>query len=388
MDRSVQATRPFSLLIKPAGADCNLNCDYCFYAVKKCLYPETAAHRMSAEVLERMIASFMATSQLSYTFGWQGGEPTLMGTDFFKQVTDLQQKHGKPGSTVANGLQTNGTLITDDMSRHFGQYHFLLGVSLDGPPELHDVYRLSHDGRPSHARVMEGIERLTRERVEFNILVLVNAANVKHARKVYTYLRDKGFYYHQYIPCVEFDKDGRPLPFAITGRQWGDFLCGIFDEWIKSDTRLVSVRHFDSVLGRLVGEPSTVCHMERDCRQYFVVEHNGDVYPCDFFVRPELKLGNVMTNTWEEMQASDIYARFGVQKAKWNACCSKCRYLPLCAGDCLKNRPDDVRAPEALSHLCAGWRRFYDHTLSRFRALADGILQERRMAALDRARIA
>jgi uncharacterized protein len=384
---AINTMRPFTLLIKPACADCNLDCTYCFYAKKAGLYPDSATHRMSDAVLERLVRGYMATTQPQYVFGWQGGEPTLMGLDFFRRVTDLQAACGRPGAIVANGIQTNGTLITDDLAAHLAQYRFLAGVSLDGPPEFHDRYRQSHDGRPTHARVMEGIATLRRHNVEFNILVLVSAANVRHGRQVYRYLKDQGFLHQQYIPCQEFDAQGRPLPFAITGRQWGDFMCAVFDEWIGHDTRKVSVRTFDSILAHWVGEPHTLCHMGTDCCQYFVVEWNGDVYPCDFFVQPDLKLGNIGDTTWEAMQTSPVYQAFGKRKSAWNACCARCRHLPVCAGDCLKHRLATGADASRLSLLCAGWRQFHDHTTSAFRRLAAEVMADRRAAAVDHRRM-
>jgi uncharacterized protein len=367
-------SRPFSLLVKPASADCNLRCAYCFYLDRCALYPEAGRHRMPSDVLERMIGGYLATPQPVYAFGWQGGEPLLMGPEFFRQVVALQQRHGASGAHVANGLQTNGMLLTDALAGLFAEYGFLLGVSLDGPPDIHDRYRRTADGRPTHADVLRGIGLLQKHRVEFNILVLVSAANVRRGREVYRYLRDQGFGFHQYIPCVEFDAGGRPEPFAITGRQWGDFLCAVFDEWVRSDTRRVSVRHFDSVVARLVGAPETVCHMQTNCCQYFVVEHNGDVYPCDFFVERDLRLGNVMADSWDALRETPAYREFGARKAAWSGTCARCRHVGLCAGDCLKHRLlPDPRDPRRLSWLCAGWRQFYDHTLGEFRRLAAAV---------------
>ena len=379
--------KPFTLLIKPACADCNLDCAYCFYARKAGLYPASATHRMSEAVLERLITSYMATPQPQYVFGWQGGEPTLMGVDFYRKATELQQACGQHGATVANGMQTNGTLLTDDMAAHFARYNFLVGISLDGPAELHDRYRCAHDGSPTHARVLAGIETLKRHRVEFNCLTLVSAANVDHGREVYRYLRDQGILFHQYIPCVEFDPQGRRHPCSITARQWGDFLCAVFDEWVRRDTRRVSVRTFDSILAKLVDDAHTVCHMDNHCCQYFVVEWNGDVYPCDFFVQPDYRLGNIMEQSWEDLQASPVYQAFGAQKRQWNPCCAKCRHLSLCAGDCLKHRVVPSGNPATLSGLCAGWRQFYDHSMKDFRRLAGEIVNERRAAAMDRRRM-
>ena len=372
--------RPFSLLVKPASADCNLRCAYCFYLDRSRLYPETKVHRMSEDTLARMVSSYMSTEQPTYAFGWQGGEPTLMGADFFRRATDLQKKYGRKGAVVANGLQTNATMIDDDLARHLAEYKFLVGVSLDGPAEIHDHYRARASGRGSHADVLRGVDRLKRRGVEFNILTLVNDLNGARPREIYGYLRHSGFLFHQYIPCVEFDETGQALPFTISSEQWGDFLCAIYDEWIVSDTRLVSVRLFDSVLTRMVEGTHNVCHMGRDCRQYFVVEHNGDVYPCDFFVYKDLRLGDVFGDSWAELQRSPKYAEFGRLKAKWNAACEECEWLTFCSGDCLKHRFRTERDPRALSWLCKGWKQFYAHAIPGLRKLAAGIERERRQA--------
>jgi len=332
---------------------------------------------MSEGVLERMIASYMATDQPTYAFGWQGGEPTLMGVEFFKRATELQQKCGRPGSTVSNGLQTNTTLIDDEFARHLGQYRFLVGVSLDGPEYIHDHYRRHAGGRGSHSEVLRGIECLKRHNVAFNTLVLVNDFNVDKAVEIYHYLGDQGFLHHQYIPCVEFDAKGDKLPFAITGEQWGDFLCAVFDEWIKADTRRVSIRFFDSILSYMVDRVRNVCHMGRNCRQYFVVEHNGDVYPCDFFVEERLRLGNVATHGWAELQESPVYIEFGKRKAQWNEACERCEYLSYCSGDCLKNRFYGGPDPSRLSRLCRGWRKFFRHALPEFERLAEEVQEVR-----------
>jgi len=368
----------FSLLVKPASADCNLRCPYCFYLGHSALYPQQRVHRMPEPVLERMIASFMAVPMAQHAFGWQGGEPTLMGVEFFRKVTALQQKHGRPGAVVANGLQTNATLITDELAAHLGEFRFLVGVSLDGPAEIHDHYRVGPDGRGSHAAVMAGIERLRRHRVEFNILVLVNDRNVGRAAEVYRWLVDQGFLYHQYIPCVEFDAQGALRPYAVTAEQWGRFLCDLYDCWAPSDTRRVSIRLFDSIVANLVDGSRTVCTMGKDCRQYFVVEWNGDIYPCDFFVQPGLRIGNLMQMDWEQAGRSDIYRRFGQRKARWNEACRGCEHLAHCAGDCLKHRMAGGRGdPRTLSWLCAGWKRFYADALPGLERLAAGIRGER-----------
>jgi len=373
-----QLNKPFSLLIKPASADCNLNCTYCFYLDHADLYPETKIHRMSDKVLERVISSYLSTNQPVYGFGWQGGEPTLMGLDFFQKVVDLQKKYGKPGAVVSNGLQTNGILINDDFAQHLAKYNFLVGVSLDGPAEIHNHYRKFINGADTHDRVLKSIERLKRHRVEFNILVLVNNLNVKKPKQIYHYLCDQGFYYHQYIECVEFDDKGNLCSFSIKGEEWGEFLCGIYDEWIKTDTRKISVRLFDSLLNYLVDKRYVVCKMNQNCCQYFVVEYNGDIYPCDFFVEKQLKLGNIRYGTWGEFLNSDIYHEFGRQKALWNKQCWECEYIVYCSGGCLKNRfYSKRRDPSQISWLCKGWKMFYQHALPGLKELAREIRKER-----------
>ena len=391
--------RPFPLLVKPASADCNLRRRYCFYLDRCELYPDTPRHRMSEEVLEQMIRTYMATEQQQYSIGWQGGEPTLMGVDFYRKATEFQSKYGKPGCLVSNGLQTNGTLIDDELAGVLREYNFLVGVSVDGPEEVHNPNRPTVSGSGSHAAVMRGIECLKRHKVEYNVLTLVNSANVARPAETYKYLLDMGVLYHQYIECVEFDSQRNLMPFAITGEQWGDFLCTVYDQWYPADTRRVSVRLFDSILATMVDGVANTCSRGMDCRAYLVVEYNGDVYPCDFYVREDLKLGNIMTHSWQEMQDSPIYAEFGRRKREWNAACDVCRWKTHCAGDCPKNRMGHGEGDSrSLSELCSGWKMFYEHSASGFEKLAGEIRAERaesqrqfemqqRMAAAPRARV-
>lgn len=368
--------KSFSLLVKPASADCNLGCAYCFYLEKCHLFSGTLKHRMSEVVLEKMIQEYMATDQHVYTFGWQGGEPTLMGLDFFKKAVELQEKYSSAGTSITNGIQTNATLIDDNFAEHFANNQFLVGCSIDGPAEIHDHYRRNKAGGPSHAAVLKGIKMLQRHRVEFNILVLVSKANVDHAMEVYNYLVDQGFYYHQYIPCVEFDNKGQLLPFAITDQQWADFMCTVFNQWYSSSRNKVSVRYFDSILQKLMDGTSNICSLEDNCCQYFVVEHNGDIYPCDFFVQENLKIGNIMDISYKEALRSPIYNDFGAQKSCFNSLCKKCNYLGFCMGDCLKHRVYCDHPAENMSWLCNGWQQILDHTLDKLQVMAKEIRQK------------
>ena len=365
--------KEFSLLIKPTSADCNMNCRYCFYLKKSSLYPKIKVHRMSEITLEKLISSYMKTSQGCYNFGWQGGEPTLMGVYFYIKVVELQKRYGKSGAFVSNGLQTNATLIDEDFARLFAKYHFLLGVSLDGPQYIHDYYRKYSGGDGTFKKVMKGIEILKKSNVDFNILVLVNDLNVKKAAEVYQFMLENSFYFQQYIPCVEFDSRGNIEPFSVTGEQWGGFLIELFNQWYPKDTHKVSIRIFDSIINQLVYGKATICHMENNCSQYLVVEYNGDVYPCDFFVQQDLKLGNIFKNSWEEINDSPVYFKFGNAKSEYSFICSSCQYLNLCWGDCLKHRAYGSNSFKKLSILCSGWKIFYNHSLKIFKKIAESL---------------
>lgn len=366
-------SRPFSLLIKPASADCNLTCNYCFYLKKSELYPGAGRHRMSYPVLEQVISSYMKTRQPVYSFGWQGGEPALMGLSFFEKVVELQEAYGSPGAVVSNGLQTNATLIDDSLAAHFARYRFLLGVSIDGPERFHDQYRKYGRGSGSYREMRKGVEKLRKHGVEFNALVLVSSANVGKPRAVYNHLKELGIRHHQYIPCVEFDKTGKPLPWTITGREWGSFLKSIYSLWVPDDIRRVSVRNFDAILQLMVNNKIIMCTLGRNCTQYFVVEYNGDVYPCDFFVEEELKIGNVQEDSWAEMSGSREYRSFGRKKCEWDSQCGRCDYLSFCAGDCLKHRWYGDRDHKNRSWLCEGISDFYSTVLPGFSSIASGL---------------
>ncbi len=375
----------FSLLIKPASADCNLRCEYCFYLDHSRLYPETGVHRMADGVLERIIESYLATPQPVYSFVWQGGEPLLMGEAFYEQAVDLQMAFGRRGVEISNSVQTNATLITDRFARLFKACGFLTGVSLDGPAALHDAARRNLGGGGSHAQVVEGIDTLKRQGAEFNILSLVSRHTVAHPLEIYDYLvQEIGAKFLQFIECVEPDASGGMPPYCLTAEEWGEFLCRIFDHWYAGDTRRISVRLFDTIIAKLVTGDEICCTGGSDCRQYFVVEYNGDVYPCDFHVLPELKLGNVLTHSWEAMCSSDVYRRFGARKSDLHANCRVCPFLRFCAGDCPKNRVGHTSAPaNQLSHICAGMKSFYAHTLLRFEELAAIVIKERETRSSD-----
>lgn len=370
----------FSLLVKPVGPDCNLHCRYCFYLDKSKMFAG-GLHRMDDATLERMIRSYMELPFTTHSFAWQGGEPTLAGIDFFRRAIDIQRACLRPGGRVMNVLQTNATLINDDFARFLAEANFLVGVSIDGSHELHDASRTDSAGAPTYDRVVKGIETLRHHGVAFNALVLVNKANVNAPEAIYRHLRDDlRIMDHQYIECADVEKNGAPFSFAITAREWGDFLCRIFDLWTKHDTRRVSVRLFDTIKSIAIHGSAPACSASANCSGYFVVEHDGGVYPCDFHVTPELRLGDIRENSWNEIAAAKVRAAFASRK--WNLAseCVKCKWLRFCMGDCPRNRApwevyarslaDSPSATDARSRLCDGWKRFYAHAAERLAEIA------------------
>ncbi len=354
----------FSLLIKPASSDCNLRCRYCYYRKK------SSAPRMGDEVLEQVIRSYMQTEQEIYSMVWHGGEPSLMPCSFFEKAIALQKRYAAKGSRISNSLQTNATIISEELAEFIGRYRFLCGASLDGPPDIHNLYRRTKTDSFTHEMTLQGISTLTKNRVPVNIMVLVSAANVNSPLDVYRYLKNKGFTHIQFIPCMEFDEKGVPFPFSIQAEEWGTFLVAVFNEWYKHDITSISIRLFESVLAGLVHNVAIDCYNSSSCNRYLVVESNGDVYPCDFFVQPEYKLGNIRENSFASILASPAYKSFSANKSRWHEDCSHCEFLKLCMGDCLKFRMYNNMASDNISLLCQGWKIFYRQTLDRFHDLA------------------
>lgn len=356
--------QPFSLLIKPASAACNLACRYCFYSGKSALYPEVETARMDERTLEVLIRRYMETRQPVYSMIWQGGEPVLMGAAFFKRVIALQKQHAPSGAYLANSLQTNATLVSPDFAQLLHHYRFLVGCSIDGPPELHDIYRVDASGVGSHTRVLRGMRILREQQVAVSALVLVSAANVASPLKVYHYLLSQGWDNLQFIPCVESDVNGNPLPFSITGEQWGAFLLAVFNEWYGRGQWNVTIRNFESIAAQLMRAKPTECRLCESCDQYFVVEHNGDIYPCDFFVEDRYRIGNIHDISFQEARNSDVYRKFTNRKKQLPQECAQCEHFDLCLGDCLHYRPADNWMKQSL--LCEGWKLFFGASKAKF----------------------
>ena len=375
--RSAPRAQPRSLLIKPASGDCNLHCTYCFYHDRPTdPYRHDSdrrdQNRMRHDVLESLIRQMMQLDRQQATFGWQGGEPTLCGLDFFQKAVELQKRHGAPGQSVSNGLQTNGLLLDKEWARFLRQYSFLLGVSLDGPAAYHDLYRTHVHGAGSHARVMESLRLLEREGVEFNILSVVNRVTGAHGGEIYDYLVGEGFEYLQFIPCVEVDPaTGRLADFAVMPELYGDFLCEVFDRWYNGGNPQTSVRDFDAILSVYLGQEAPMCCYQPQCGGYLVVEHNGDLYPCDFFVQEDLRLGNVLETPLAEAFESAGLWQFAAQKAAPRRECAVCAWLPLCQQGCWRF----IGVEGAPYHyLCRAYQQFFAHSYEGFMALRDRLL--------------
>lgn len=388
----IPAKGHFHAMIKGIGALCNLNCAYCYYLHKEGLLHQPHAPRMSDEILEAHIRQYIEAQQApEVIFSWQGGEPTLLGLDFFHRVVELQAKYKKPGQRVENDLQTNGTLLDEKWVLFLKEQHFLVGLSCDGPRALHDRYRVTKGGGPTHAKVVAAARLLKKHGVPFNILCVVNRENAKYPYDVYRYLtRELAPARVQFIPCVEprvFRKtapgfwDGEALPvvgtpeskpgtpdsvvtdWSVDPEDWGRFLCKVWDDWFHRDYGKQYVDIFESVVAQSLGLPSHRCVTSQYCGKGLVIEHNGDVFSCDHFVYPQYRLGSIAQTPWSEMAYGARQQRFGTDKfATLPRACRECEHLKLCWGECPKNRLLRTSKGEAgLNYLCLGQKAFFDH---------------------------
>jgi uncharacterized protein len=367
--------RPFSLLIKPSGPDCNIDCKYCFYSCKTDIFGN-GSHRMSDEVAEKLVSSYMGLNFPSCSFAWQGGEPTLMGLVFYKQIVELQKKYSREGQFLGNALQTNGILLDDDWCKFLAENDFLVGISLDGPKRFHDTYRLDHAGNGTWDRVMAAIDKCREHNVQFNILTLLNSENVQHPDEIWDFFMEQKIQYLQFVQCVERDpKTGEIADFSITPKQYGDFMCRIFDRWQDHGIRKVSVRSFDSILSHCVGQGHTECTFMPKCADYVVVEHDGGVYCCDFFVEDDAYLGNIMEAPLGELAASPKKRNFNKRKRDIPNKCLVCRHLDVCRGGCPKDRRMADSDFTKETFFCDGYKQIFDYTLPKMWHLAAEIKQ-------------
>ncbi len=397
MSIKVSSKLPFSLVAKPTGSVCNLNCAYCYYLEKEKLYPRDPHQwAMSDKLLDTYIAQSIYTStDPVILFSWHGGEPVIRGMDFFENVIRLQKKYGT-GRVIENSIQTNGTLLTDDWCRFFRDNNFLVGISVDGPEHCHDHYRVYRNGRGSFAGCMKGLELLVKHKVEFNTLSAVNDYNAKYPADIYRFLKSTGSRYMQFLPVVEWiNREAGPGELSIQPADsvkkaevtdwtvdpidYGSFLVQIFDEWVHKDVGEYFVITFDCVLANWMGVPPPVCVSAETCGNAGAIEFNGDVYSCDHFVFPEYKLGNISEKSLLTLMDSPVQLRFGQDKRdRLPAYCRKCGFLKLCNGECPKNRI--VNTPDGepgLNYLCPGFKQFYKHSWPFFEFMANELKHKR-----------
>jgi uncharacterized protein len=379
---------PFQVVVKPGGARCNLNCHYCFYLEKESLFSPENNFCMPPAVLEMFIRQkieFDPAAEVHFT--WQGGEPTLLGIDFFRTAVTLQKKYAN-GKKIANSFQTNGILLDDDWCNFFRENNFLIGLSIDGPQELHNLYRRTKNDQGSFKLVMRGLELLKKHQVDFNTLTAVHKHNADSALEVYQFLKETGSGFMQFIPIVEriqpdtsaVTSDVSQLTqWSVGPKQYGTFLCSIFDEWVRKDVARQYVQLFDVALEAWVGMEASLCVFKETCGQAPALEHNGDLYSCDHFVYPENKLGNIMKTPLSELILSEKQSQFGSNKLEGlPQYCRECNVRFICNGACPKHR--FIKTPdgeEGLNYLCEGYKKFFTHIAPYMRFMANELQNQR-----------
>ena len=387
----------FNIMAKPISAVCNLDCSYCYYLEKQYMYQEEEQKfRMNEQVLEKYIDEYIKWQNVPIVqFVWHGGEPTLLGIDYYRKILELQKKYSR-GRNVENVIQTNGTLIDDDWCRFLKENDFLVGISIDGPEHIHDRYRLNKTGAPTFRKVMKGIELLIKHNVRFNTMSVINDHNVKYPLEIYHFLKNVGSYYMQFTPIVEriatnIDENSMNLlagddkkenilaPWSVNAIEYGQFLSQIFDDWVTNDVGKYFVLTFDSILANWTGEMPSICVHAETCGHAGAIEHNGDLFACDHYVFPQYKLGNINTDSLVTMMFSQRQTKFG--KAKRDALplfCRECEYLFACNGECPKNRIIQTPTGESgLNYLCSGFRLFFAHVAPYMDFMAEELANKR-----------
>jgi len=375
----VEASRPYQIFAKPVGSVCNLNCDYCYYLKKQSLYPDEQSFRMPDDILEQYIIQHIETSpDPVISFAWHGGEPTLLGLDYFHRIVELQRKHRPSHGRIVNGIQTNGTLIDEDWCRFLAAEGFAVGISLDGPQEMHDTHRLTKGGQPTHSRAMHGYELLREHGIPCDILCVLHSQNVLHPTEVYRFFKRIKATHIGFLPLVEPrpHTEGVTSPGTVPSEDLGAFLCTIFDEWMSQDIGEVKIQIFEEAAGTALGQEHTLCIFKEICGDVPVLEHNGDFFACDHFVDKDHHVGNIRQTRLVDLIESPAQRAFGrLKRDTLPRYCLECEVLPLCNGGCPKDRI--LRTPDGeagLNYLCAGYKRFFTHArpfLAQLSALGD-----------------
>jgi uncharacterized protein len=381
-----RASREFQVMVKPAGPVCNLDCSYCYYLNKTALYPKGESLRMSGDLLERYIVQHIeACPKDVIFFEWHGGEPTILGLDYFRRIVELQRRHRPAGRQILNGIQTNGTLLDEEWCRFLAAESFHVGISIDGPRELHDRYRTTKGGEATHKRVMQAFRLLKRHRVVCDVLCVVHHWNASQPAAVYRFFKDIGVEYLQFLPLVMRQGAAGVSAETVAAQAYGTFLCTIFDEWVRHDIGRIAIQNFDEALRPFLGTEHALCLFKQTCGDVVVVEHNGDFYSCDHFVDRHHLIGNIRERSLLEMLEDPAQRRFGCNKRDLlPRCCQECEVLESCNGGCPKDR--FARAPDGdqrLNYLCPGLKKFFTHsrpTLERMASLMRwGVSAERLM---------
>jgi len=360
----VKASREFQVFAKPVGSICNLDCHYCYYLKKEHLYPRGESFRMPDDILEEYIVQHIdASPDPVISFSWHGGEPTVLGLDYFRKIVALQRKHQPSKRRVTNGIQTNGTLLDEDWCRLLAAKGFAVGLSLDGPQQMHDRYRVTKDQKPTYEQTMRGYKLLQQHRINCDILCVVNAHNVQYPTQVYRFFKQIKAPYVSFLPLVEPqpDAEGGASPRSVSAAAWGDFLCTIFDEWMRQDVGQVKVQIFEEAARTAFGQEHALCIFRKTCGDIPVIEHSGDFFSCDHFVDAEHRLGNIRETPLVELLESPAQRAFGQAKlATLPRYCQACEVRGMCNGGCPKNRFLQTPDGEAgLNYLCAGYKRFF-----------------------------
>ena len=361
----VTASREFQVMVKPIGAVCNLDCGYCYYLRKKDLYPKARAFRMADDLLESYIVQHIeACPKESILFSWHGGEPTILGVEYFRRIVELQRKHRPPGREILNGMQTNGTLLDEEWCRFLAAEGFYVEISMDGPKELHDRYRITKGKQSTHKRVLQSFRLLKRHRVPCDMLCVVHHQNVRQPTAAYRFFKAIGVEYLQFLPLVARKEDGEVSAETVSAEAYGTFLCTIFKEWVRHDIGRIGIQNFDEAVRPFLGMDHALCVSAEICGNIVVVEHNGDFYSCDHFVDREHCLGNIRETPLVEMLENPALREFGRKKRDaLPRYCRDCEVLGSCNGGCPKDR--FVRTPdgeEGLNYLCAGLKRFFAYS--------------------------
>ncbi len=371
---NINHERIISYLIKPASSDCNMFCDYCFYRKTAEAYPETSVHRITDDTFATLARNAQEFNPQAAGYLWQGGEPMLMGLDFYERVIEIQEQFRKPDQMISNVIQTNAVLIDEKWAQFFARNRFLVGVSIDGPQELYDLHRFTRSKKSVFDRVKKACGFLDEYKVDYNVLAVINNDTVNYPEEIYNYFLEQHFYYLQFIPCIEV-VDKKLAPFSVDAEEYGRFLCKLFDEWFKNGYPYVSIRLFDNLLQYRVGQVPESCMFKDSCGWYFVIEHNGDIFPCDFFVTKEWLLGNIRKDSIENILETPKYNEFAHLRDRPCEECNDCEWLDFCHQGCVKFRYLPELDYNATNYLCKSYKMFLEYTRERYNFLAWDIIR-------------